>query len=254
MDDKNDNKLEDNQNLDNSTNIGINYIEEEEEPKKNHREIYLFLFLLVLLVSGLSTLSFAFYRQYLGDGSGDGFGGGSHNADNSIITGDVLFSYSDTGSTTLPDGTVAPANGIYITNAMPMADELGKVMMGNRTYFDFNVVGNARDNQAFVYQVILEKLENSTLEDESVKVYVTTREGNNEVAVPETIGRGGVKLYNQFDDYKGDDFSGKLLFERTIDTKNYNESYRLRLWVGIDARDYQNKQFSAKVNLRAFSK
>ncbi len=224
---------------------------EQEETKTSKKNIYMFIFLFILLITGIMTFSFAFQRDYLG------MDGGSSTSNNTIQTGDILFSYSDNsgyyGSGPGGNGSNFPANGIYITNAFPMLDEEGKVMVGNHTYFDFQVTGNPREGNPLEYKVILEKMAESTLSDSDVKVYVTNLKGNREIAVPETLLIGSVKVYSQYDDFKSNVYDGKLLFTRRIEERGYNEKYRLRLWVRQYAEDYSQKTFSAKVNLVATS-
>lgn len=222
-------------------------MEEEKEitkrDKKIGKEIYLFIFLFVLLVAGLSTLSFAFYRQYQP-------GGGSIDSNNTITTGDILFAYSDAQG----ENNSVPGNGIQIINALPMSDDEGKLMLSSRSYFDFQIIASPSKNKELEYQIILEKLANSTLLDSDIKVYVTNLIGSTEYPITETLNLGAVKVYSQFDDIKEDDFSGKILFQRTVSEKNYQQNYRLRLWIRNNASDYYNKTFSARVNVKAYTK
>lgn len=247
----------------------------EEEPEKEHffgKDIYLFLFLLIVLIAGLSTVSFAFYREYFGDGDGSGTNLPSNNT---ITTGDVLFTYSDSGrgsggqggdgtggngssgnGSTNPDGSgsgnTSRGNGIYITNATPIPDDDGKRMLSERDYFDFQLVVNPAKGDV-TYQVILEKLDNCTLPDSDVKVYLTELQGTEEIPIADTMNGRSVKLYSQLEDKEFDDFKGKLLLQRTVTETGYQKKYRLRLWVRDQARDYSRKTFSVKVDIHAFT-
>lgn len=208
--------------------------------RKFSGEIYLFLFLLILLLAGLSTLSVAFYQQY------GGLGNGSIDSNNTITTGDIVFAYSDA----ISDGK--PSNGIQITNAMPLSDELGKIMIKDRTYFDFQIIAKEANNNV-KYEVILEKLQSSTLSDDNVKVYVTELQGSEEIPITETLNYGAVKVYSQFEDASLQNVDGKKLFEREVNNNNYQRNYRLRIWLRENAQNYSNQTFSVKVLINAFT-
>lgn len=255
-------------------NINMNEEEEEEKERFFGKDIYLFLFLLLVLIVGLSTVSFAFYREYFGDGTG---GTGTNlPSNNTITTGDVLFTYSDSGRGTGGNGSGSGSgngsgsgssgsgsgsgsgesgvrgNGIYITNATPIPDDEGKRLLSSRDYFDFQIMVNPAKGDV-TYQVILEKADGCTLPDSDVKVYLTELQGTEEVPIADTMNGRSVKLYSQLEDKDFDDFQGKVLLQRIVTEKGYQKNYRLRLWVRDQARDYSRKSFSVKVDIHAFT-
>lgn len=209
--------------------------------KKNRNEIYLFLLLTFVLISGLTTLSFAFYRQYFDPNS-------SINSNNTIKTGDIIFAYSDNSSE-----PSKPSNAIRIVNAIPISDNEGKNQFISDSYFDFQILATSAGNN-LKYQVLLEKLDGSTIADNNLKVYVTELHGQTEVAVTETLANNIVKTYNQYSDRTVDGVKEKILFERNVNAPNYQMKYRLRFWISNLATDYQNKKFSAKVNISVTAK
>lgn len=210
------------------------------EKRENSGEFYLILFLFIILLVALSTLSVVFYQQY------GGIGNGSIDSNNTITTGDIVFAYSDA----ISDGK--PSNGIQITNAMPLSDELGKIMIKDRTYFDFQIIAKEADN-SIKYEIILEKLQSSTLSDDNVKVYITELQGSEEIPISETLNYGVVKVYSQYEDVVLQNINGKKIFVREVNDKNYQKNYRLRIWIRENAQNYSNQMFSVKVHVNAFT-
>ncbi len=209
---------------------------ENEKNKFNKKELILFLFLCIILVGGLCSLSFAFYRQFGGSSSPD-------HSNNSIHSGNITFVYNE--------GTSAGGSMIHMENAHPMRDEDGKVMIADQSYFDFQILANTSSHK-LIYQILLEEMDGNTLEPENVKIYLTEVNGNDEIPVPETDLSSGVLTFDQLKDSTLDKAIGKVLIEREI-SGDTQKNYRLRMWVKRGVTDYQNKKFSLKVNVVAHS-
>lgn len=217
----------------------FNSIEEEQEleleenrKKRYIRQNLLLILLLIILVVTVSTLSYAFYREYTDlDPSGD------NSQINTIKSGEILFSYSDV------DGQ---GNGINIVNARPISDEEGKALFSSHTYFDFQILADTSVN--LQYEIVALKENNSTLSEQLVKIYLTKVDGTLETP----ISSDPVKTYGEYEDTKLVDTKGKTLYQETISKgTKVQEQYRLRMWVKEDATNYSNKQFSLRINVYA---
>ena len=175
------------------------------------------------------------------------FGAGITN--NVIQTGRIVFSYSDANG---------GGNGIYIEDAIPVSDSQGKVLSGNREYFDFTVSASTTKTN-LAYEIVTEKNENSTLDDDWVKVYLTTFEGNQEQETPITANSGNVTTYNQLATTTNSLLTGKTIYYGNVQAGEvaYSKKFRLRMWVkdpNTDNFDYtvlNDKKFSLKVTVAA---
>lgn len=155
----------------------------------------------------------------------------------------VKFYYSD---------TTGIGNGISIVNAVPTDDTVGKLLVGDSYYFDFNVSATT-NKRPITYTIIATKDNGSTLSDSNLKVYLTKVSGVNETTLDSTFINDKVKTYNQYSNFRYDYISGKALYKETIpqNTKNYKEFYRLRIWVSDNAVNWENKDYSLKINVYA---
>ena len=79
----------------------------QEKERSNKLIIIILLVLLLVLVIGVS------YSLYIYSGEGK--------QNNTISTGDLIFSYTES------------TNGIYIDNAMPLSDDIGKELKCDNT-------------------------------------------------------------------------------------------------------------------------
>src|SRR5699024_10973605 len=90
---------------------------------------------------------------------------------NNVSTGTIVMSYTEN------------TNGIYLTNASPMTDEVGRTLTDENLYFDFTVNATMSGNANVDYVISASKDSYSTLEDSAVKVYLTSLNGTNETTV-----------------------------------------------------------------------
>ena len=91
----------------------------------------------------------------------------------------AVFSYTRLGATenTLTTGTLkflytentGVGNGISMTNALPVTDEIGKSYDTENYVFDFSVEGTNAGKDPISYEVTLRKKVDSTLEEENIK-------------------------------------------------------------------------------------
>lgn len=200
-------------------------IKEKEEHEKKERRRNIFLIIIFMFLLFLSSFGIT-YSVYKGDSGGN----------NEIITDKIIFSYSDVDRA---------GSGIYIDNALPISDEVGKKLIGSKEYFDFNI--NATSKRTDIkYQLLVKKNNESTLSNNDVRIYLTSLNGTYEQGI----------VLNNFSDLTTTEVDGTtyyVLYEKVLNKgiDNYSDYYRLRMWVKEDAVDYDNKMFSINVDVKA---
>lgn len=192
------------------------------ENKKINYFIYLFIFT-VLLFFCVFGITYCVYKL--------------DSSDNQIETGEMIFSYSDVSQA---------GNGINIKNATPISDEQGKVMVGENQYFDFSVTATT-SKSIIKYKILIDKDSISTLSNDNVRVYLTQLLGGQELEV----------LLVDFSKLKLEKIGSKqyyILYEKDIEKglNNYSDSYRIRMWVKEDARNYDDQIFKTKIDVYAY--
>ena len=143
------------------------------------------------------------------------------------------------------------SNYIYLINQFPISDEIGKGLEGPFKTFDFKIEFGKK-SLGMNYEITLEKMEGTDLQDNWVKVFLT-REGQG-LNCFRTTGR--IKTYNEYDQFDGS--KEITLFKGIVtndDVKKEFRNYRLRMWISDDVTvtntDYEKKTFIARVNVRA---
>lgn len=207
--------------MDNNLNGSVNSTISKENKKSNYF-IYLFIFT-ILLFFCVFGITYSIYK--------------SDSTDNSVDTGKIVFSYSDVGQA---------GNGISLTNAVPISDSIGKVMVGNGQYFDFSTTASTKSSKVH-YKLLINKDSSSTLANNKVKVYLTQLLGGHEEEL----------IFDKFSNLKKETINNKgyyVLYEKTLEKglENYNDLYRLRMWVAADATNYNDQFFSIKVDVYAY--
>ena len=193
-----------------------------ENSNKRKYIIYLLLFV-VLLFFCVFGITYSIYKP--------------DNDDQEINTGNIVFTYSDVGKA---------GNGIAIKNAVPITDELGKVMRGSNQYFDFSIT--ATTNKASLqYKVLVAKDDISTLDNKKVRIYLTQMLGSYENEL----------VLTDFSNLKVETIKDKkyyVLYEKKLDKEleKYSDAFRLRMWVKEDAIDYNDQIFALKVDVYAY--
>lgn len=207
---------------------------------RNKYNVIAFIILFLSLTFVFIGVSYAIFN-YFGDGM----------TNNVIQTGRVVFSYSDANG---------GGNGINIENAVPIPDDMGKMLSGDGEYFDFSVSASTANND-LAYEVTALKDSNSTLADEYVKIYLTIFDGNQETATPLTFTNQIVATYDQLKDTDNSLLTGKTIYYGTVKAGEvaYGQKFRLRMWLKVpedadfDYNNIDNKYFSLKVNVAASS-
>lgn len=198
--------------------------------------ICLFLSLIFLFI-GISYSIFT----YFGEGM----------TNNVLETGRIVFSYSDAEGGT---------NGIFIEDALPISDDMGKLLSGKGEYFDFNVSASTT-NTNLAYEISVNKSIDSTLDPKFVKIYLTTFEGSQEIETPLTNLENGVVTYEELNDTNNKLLTGKTIYYGTVNGGEiaYGRRFRLRMWVtapdevNFDYSQINDKYFSVKVSVAASS-
>lgn len=183
--------------------------------------------LLLFITFGLSFSMFDSINKHPHPGPGPG-------TDTDV--GQIILNYSDVNG---------KGPGIYIENAMPISDEVGKNLTGTGKYFDFTVSGST-SNIPLRYYILLDIDDDSTLGDKNVKVYLTKVKGTIEEEILD-------KTYkvNELKDMKFKGEENKIIYFKDLNKKDgeFVDNYRLRIWISNDAKDYYNKEYSLKVHV-----
>lgn len=154
---------------------------------------------------------------------------------NTISTGNIYLNYTE------------DSNGINITNAYPMTDEVGKKLTNEDQYFDFTVEASLEGDVVASYEISAEKEVTSTLDNDEVKLYLEKKVNNSyqEVMAPKRF----TPLKESTD--LGTMAGSMLLCTDTMQS-NTIINYRLRMWVASDTiLDNLEKSFGVRVSIKA---
>lgn len=148
----------------------------------------------------------------------------------------IVFMYSDVDK---------GGSGINLINATPISDTTGKLLTGTGKYFDFSITATSKEHD-LVYKVLINKDKSSTLEDSNVRIYLTELLGNTEKELILTT-------FDSLETQKLNNTNYYVLYQKKLEKgiNNYNDRYRLRMWVKDTATDYHNKDFMLKVDVSA---
>ena len=168
------------------------------------------------------------------------------NNDNKPVSEDGLIDFVYTEDKTY-------GNYIYLINQFPTADEVGKSLEGQYKTFDFKLKFNKK-SQGIKYQITLNKMDISDLENSWVKVYLEN-EGKGLNNCYRTNGR--IKTFDEYPLYNNDN-SEIILYNGVVTDKDVErgyQNYRLRMWISEDVKvvnqDYLSKTIVAKVVVHA---
>ena len=154
---------------------------------------------------------------------------------NTISTGNVSLNYTEN------------TNGIDITNAYPMADDVGRTLTDENQYFDFSINASISGNVVANYEIAAEKVENSTLSNDEVKLYLEKETNNSyeEVMAPKhfTPLTKSTELGTM---------AGTMLLDSGSVSKTTTINYRLRMWVDSNTVVSElEKNFGIRVSIKA---
>ena len=192
---------------------------EEIKQESNGKLIILIIALLILIfvVIGITIVTVTYTNE--------------SNSSNTITTGNLSLEF------------IEDTNGISITDAYPISDEVGKKLSDENQYFDFTVNATIDGIATINYEISASKTETSTLSDDSVKLYLEKKENGayQEVMAPKT--------YTPIsEDTALGTPSGNMILTTGSTSKSINESYRLKMWVNSNAEVTDIKRtFSVQV-------
>ena len=167
----------------------------------------------------------------------------------------AAFSYSKTGEkvNTITTGTISmnyveAINGINLTNALPMTDDVGKALADTNQYFDFTVSANITGTTTINYAVTAQEAndeEEATIPNTGVKVYLTDMDNDldTQILAPTKV--------SELTATTGSEASGTPSGQYILTTGTFSATsshdYRLRMWV---ADDYSAPATSQSYKLR----
>ncbi|MCM1557854.1 MAG: hypothetical protein NC087_10080, partial [Anaeroplasma bactoclasticum] len=204
---------------------------------KNIKKEKLFLMLAIFGISlvtvGLSYAAFTYF--------------GSGQKENLVSTGNLTFNYDENTTTS-----------VSIQNAFPMSDENGKKQ---ENYFEFSVEASTKGAPIY-YEIYLEKVDTSTLDEKVVKTYLTSLNGEEEVEEKDPVNNKVINFYNKLGNSQvPNQTNGKTLYQEVIPEgeSNYSKTFRYRMWIDENASEvnedgewiYNNKTFTVRVNVYA---
>lgn len=200
-----------------------NYKDESLKKESNSKIfiIVICLLIFIIMVIGVSMATFTYTKE--------------NKSINTISTGNIYLNYTEN------------TNGINITNAYPMADEVGKTLTNEDQYFDFTVEASISGNVVASYEVSAEKETSSTLDNDEVKLYLEKKVNNTyqEVMAPAYF----TPLKESTD--LGTTAGSMLLDSGTV-SKSSTVNYRLRMWVAdTTILDNLEKSFGVRVSIKA---
>lgn len=226
--------------------------QEKEETSKKRRKILVVLLLLLLLL--LMIVFMVTYSLFSYTKKGD--------TDNTVTTGKIKFLYTE---------NTGVGNGINITNALPVEDSVGKAYSTDKYVFDFKVSAELDEKTTIPYEVTARMSKNSTLPANVIKTYLVLKNGNNETASSFTVNNDDtVKRFSELADTSlqvGNYDDGTKIIEKTIYKStaigtNYNQDFRLRMWIASDTDfsevveadgtvtyPYNDKSFTVNINV-----
>ena len=129
--------------------------------------VSLLMMSLLLLTLGVSVSLFSYVRK------------GS--TENSVKLGAITFKYTENSNI---------GNGIMITEALPVTDEVGKIQSGEGKIFDFKVESNLSRSD-LEYEIVAEPISNSNLPLDAMKLYLTSIDDDKEEEIESTINENG---------------------------------------------------------------
>lgn len=194
------------------------------ESKRSFLVSILIIILLVGLVIGTTYALFV----YIGVGK----------QKNTIHTGTLTFSYTEL------------SDGISLTNAMPVSDEVGKKMKStdkDHSYFDFSISSKLSGARSIQYEVYATEVDvENKVDPDYVKIYLT----DSLLEKPVTGYEKEVPVYSKLKN-SSITKNAKTLYTGTFNSTG-SQSFRLRMWLADSYNvSSSSKSFKIKVNVLA---
>lgn len=190
-------------------------MEEEKKDNSKKKRMVIFLLLILVLIAAIFMLTYSVFTYTK---KGD--------TDNLITTGEIEFLYTE---------NTGVGHGINITNASPVDDNTGKNYSTENYVFDFKITAKLSNGNQIPYEVTAEMLDESTLDSNVVKTYLVKRNGNQEEECSLTVENGTVKKFSELTNTDlTTNINEKTLFKGLATGNNYEQDFRLRMWLSND--------------------
>lgn len=196
----------------------------EEKNKVTKKEVAITIIALLILIVSVFGISYSIWSQTI-----------MGTKENSINTGYISFSYNESDT-----------NVIAIDNAIPMSDDNGKKLTGNKNTFDFTVSAKFAGANSINYEIYATPIE-KTLDPNFVKIYLTDQND-----IPVSGFDGVVPTYEELSD--SSEAGVKSIYKSNLTTSAKIEKFRLRVWIKSDYNySEESKKFSFKVNVKGMA-
>ena len=157
--------------------------------------------------------------------------------------GKVVFSYYEKPGI---------GNGIQLEDQFPISDAEGRALRGDKSVFEFKLLLNEK-SVGVRYTIVVEKLVNSDLRNDLVKLYL---ESNGKEISNVVRENGSIKSFTEYNDYRKR-ATQKVLCTGTITRAEANRGYKdfaFKMWLSdelpLDENDYGRK-FLTRINVYA---
>ena len=195
--------------------------DEETIEENTSKKILLSIILITILVISVISLSFATFQK-----------GNFNDNSNSISTGNISMNYTE------------DTNGISITNAMPISDEVGKSLKGVGEYFDFTINSTIVNNAKLTYQIAAVKDTKSTVPDSDIKIYLEQQKSGTYESVMDPTPFTPISETSDMGAPKG-----SMILRTVNKNSSGSDNYRLRMWINEKASPSQGLTYTVKVNV-----
>lgn len=157
--------------------------------------------------------------------------------------GKLVFSYYDKPGI---------GNGIWLENQFPTSDAVGKAFKGDKRVFEFKLLLNEKA-AGIRYTIVAEKLVNSDLRNDLVKLYLESGGKAISNVVRED---GSVKNFTEYADYRKKT-TQKVLYTGTITRAEASRGYKdftFKMWLSDELpmlEDDYGRTFLTRINVYA---
>lgn len=231
----------------------VNNKKEREHDSLNYKYVIVVIFITILVVMGALGFSFSFFNPNTADGD---------TVINNII---AIFRHDDDDDD--EDDEEKPyvifnyvekdfvGNGIRLLNQYPVSDEVGQNFKGADYVFEFRLVLN-KWAKGTTYNIVAEKLINSDLREDLVKVYL---ESEGKVIKNVVRPDGSFKTFDELAQFEKHNINKNesLLYKGTITHEEARRGYKdfvFKMWISDDQKmnvsDFE-RTFIARINVYA---
>ena len=140
-------------------------------------------------------------------------------------------------------------NGITITDALPVTDEVGMAQTGNGEYFDFSVGTSISSDVPIQYEITAVKDKSSTISDKDIKIYLEKQQNGTYVKFIEPT-----RFIPLDQNTEIGSPIGTMVLKKVERKGNTTDNYRLKMWINNDSKVGENKFYSIKINIYAKTK